>query len=250
MPTTRLTLPRYLDDLIVLAARLLVGVVLVAHGWQKFSQAGWTGPVDDFTGMGAPMPEIAAPLAMFAELVCGALICLGLFTAPAALAVSIQMGVAFYLVHMANGLFVADGGWELVGMIGAASLLLAAYGPGRLSIDALVWPDHFTSRAIRKEFKQAEKRRRERLAAEAASAEAAAGAADSAGAATGPAAGTATAAGASADAQRPVGEARIEDPATDRVDARGPVDSTQRAAAAVGTHHPADVADGHRRPLE
>lgn len=169
MPTTRLTIPRYLDDLLVLAARILVGVVLFAHGWQKFSQAGWTGPVEGFTGMGTPMPEVAAPLAMYAELICGVLIVFGFLTAPAALAMTIQMGVALAMVHLANGLFVDAGGWELVGVIGAAFPLLASYGPGRLSVDAALWPDRLTSRTARKDAKAAEKARRERLAAEAGS---------------------------------------------------------------------------------
>jgi len=42
---------------------------------------------------------------------------------------------AFLLVHIGNGVFVTDNGFELVAVIAAAALLLVAAGPGRYSID-------------------------------------------------------------------------------------------------------------------
>jgi putative oxidoreductase len=45
---------------------------------------------------------------------------------------------AVVFVHGANGIFIADGGWELVGVIGAGLIALGAVGPGRYSIDHLV----------------------------------------------------------------------------------------------------------------
>jgi hypothetical protein len=41
-------------------------------------------------------------------------------------------------VHIPNGVFAADGGWELVGAIAALLLVLAAVGPGRWSVDHAV----------------------------------------------------------------------------------------------------------------
>lgn len=50
------------------------------------------------------------------------------------------MLVAAVLVHVGNGIWVADGGWELVGAIGAGAgvLALAAAGAGRWSVDGLL----------------------------------------------------------------------------------------------------------------
>ncbi|QNE17422.1 hypothetical protein F1D05_05160 [Kribbella qitaiheensis] len=39
-------------------------------------------------------------------------------------------------VHLSNGPFVADGGWELVVVLGLFSLVLAAVGAGRFSLDS------------------------------------------------------------------------------------------------------------------
>ena len=49
--------------------------------------------------------------------------------------VVLDMLGAFLLVHIGNGVFVTDNGFELVAVIAAVALLLVAVGPGRLSID-------------------------------------------------------------------------------------------------------------------
>jgi hypothetical protein len=46
----------------------------------------------------------------------------------------VMVGAAVF-VHIPNGVFAADGGWELVGAIAALLLVLAAAGPGRWSVD-------------------------------------------------------------------------------------------------------------------
>lgn len=42
------------------------------------------------------------------------------------------------LVHVSNGVFVDQGGFELVAALGAGALVLAATGPGTWSVDHLV----------------------------------------------------------------------------------------------------------------
>ena len=48
-----------------------------------------------------------------------------------------MVGAAVF-VHIPNGMFVASGGWELVGVIAAVLLALAAAGSGRYGVDHLV----------------------------------------------------------------------------------------------------------------
>ncbi len=109
----------------------------MAHGWQKIGQNGLEATTQGFSGMGVPMPEIAAPVVAYAELIGGALLVLGLLTGFAGLVLAIDMVVAALLVHASAGIFVTAGGWELVGALGAAALMLAAVGPGRLALDHL-----------------------------------------------------------------------------------------------------------------
>ena len=125
-------------DLGLLLGRLILGVVLVAHGWQKFSEWGLSGTGDAFSGMGVPAAGFSAVVAAVVELVGGALLLVGLFTPVVAVIVALQMVAAAIIVHVGNGVFVDAGGWELVGVIAAAAVLLAAVGAGRFSLDALL----------------------------------------------------------------------------------------------------------------
>ena len=125
-------------DLAVLVARVAIGAVLVAHGAQKFFTFGIGGTIDSFAGMGVPVPEAAALFAAVVELVGGAALILGAATPVAGLLVALNMLGAFVLVHVGKGVFVDQGGFELVAALGAGALVLAATGPGAWSVDRLV----------------------------------------------------------------------------------------------------------------
>ncbi|MGV9305731.1 DoxX family protein [Nonomuraea sp. NPDC003727] len=123
-------------DLAALVARVAIGVIFIAHGWQK-----WQGGLDAVTRMfaqqGVPLPTAAATFATVAELVGGACLVLGLMVRVAALALVADMAGALVFVHAGRGVFVSAGGWELVAALGSACLLLVALGGGRVGIDAL-----------------------------------------------------------------------------------------------------------------
>ncbi|MGQ0776783.1 MAG: DoxX family protein [Pseudonocardiales bacterium] len=128
-------LPASARDAALLVARIVLGVVLIAHGAQKFFTNGIDGTAAGFAGMEIPLPTVSAFVVATIELVGGALLILGLATAVAGLLVVFIMLMAALLVHVGNGIFVTDGGWELVGVIAAVALALAAVGPGRFSVD-------------------------------------------------------------------------------------------------------------------
>ncbi|HEV7786090.1 MAG TPA: hypothetical protein VGQ28_12180, partial [Thermoanaerobaculia bacterium] len=69
------------------------------------------------------------------ELIGGAALVLGVLTTVAGVLLALDMAGAFLFVHMSNGVFVADGGWELVVVLGLFALALAAIGAGRFSVD-------------------------------------------------------------------------------------------------------------------
>ncbi|MDO7868859.1 DoxX family protein [Nocardioides jiangxiensis] len=125
-------------NLALLGVRVLLGAVLVAHGWQKLHDWGIAGTRSSFADMGIPNAGPAATFAVVAELGGGALILLGLCTPLAALLVAADMAGAFWFVHRGTEVFVGDGGWELVAGLGAAALALFAVGAGALSVDALL----------------------------------------------------------------------------------------------------------------
>jgi len=125
------------------AARLIIRVVFgflfLAHGWQKFNEFTIPGTVGAFDGMGVPAAEVAAPVIATLELVGGILLIVGLLTRPVAILLTLNMAVALFLVHAPAGVFVADGGYELVLALGAATLALFLVGPGRISLDAALF---------------------------------------------------------------------------------------------------------------
>ena len=129
------TLPPSVRDAALLVARLLLGVVLIAHGWQKVVTNGLGATTQGFTQMGVPLPPVSAAYAGIVELVGGVLILVGAATALVGVLVVLDMLGAALLVHIGNGVMASDGGWELVGMIGALALVLAAVGAGRYSVD-------------------------------------------------------------------------------------------------------------------
>jgi len=125
------------QDLALLLARAVLGVVLVAHGWQKVQQ-GIGATADGFASMGIPAPEAAAWFAVATELVGGVLLVAGVATRIVAALVVATMAGAFWFAHRGTEVFVAEGGWELVGVIGAAGLALVGSGAGRLSLDGVI----------------------------------------------------------------------------------------------------------------
>jgi putative oxidoreductase len=129
------TFPPSVRDAALLVARLVLGVVLIAHGWQKVFTFGLGGTAQAFTEMGVPLAPVSAAYAGIVELVGGVLILVGAATALAGVLVVLDMLGAALIAHIGNGIMVSDGGWELVGVIGALALVLAAVGAGRFSVD-------------------------------------------------------------------------------------------------------------------
>ena len=130
-----MTVPPPARDALLLVGRVLLGIVLIAHGWQKFAQYGIAGTAAGFAKMGVPLPAVSAVYAAVVELVGGLALLAGAGTVVVGLLVVLDMLGAFVFVHVGNGVFVQSNGFELVWVIAAAALLLVAVGAGRFSVD-------------------------------------------------------------------------------------------------------------------
>ena len=133
-----MTLPASARDAVLLVARVIVGIVLIAHGAQKLFSYGIGGTAASFAQMGVPASSASAVFAAAVELIGGAALLLGAATVVAGALVVVNMLGAFLFVHVGNGVFVTDNGYELVAVIAALALVLVAVGPGRFSVDHAV----------------------------------------------------------------------------------------------------------------
>ncbi|MEU8803171.1 DoxX family protein [Spirillospora sp. NPDC048819] len=128
-----------LTDAGLLIGRLAVGVIFIAHGWQKLTETGHAGVTGSFAELGIPLPGLSAHFATWVELLGGAALVAGALVPVAGVLIALNMAGAFWFVHMDNGLFNRDGGYEYVLVLGATALLLAFAGAGRFSLDAFLW---------------------------------------------------------------------------------------------------------------
>ncbi len=120
--------------------RITVGLFLMPHGAQKlfgmFGGYGIAGTGEFFgTQLGLNPGWLWALVVGLVEFVGGLALVLGFLTRPAAAAVVVVMAVAVFRVHMANGYFWNNGGYEYPLMWGLMALAVFFKGGGQASID-------------------------------------------------------------------------------------------------------------------
>ncbi|MGH3389534.1 MAG: DoxX family protein [Actinomadura sp.] len=135
-------IPAPVADLVLLLARVAIGIIFFAHGWRKLTTMGLAGTEQGFRAMGAPAPALSSLYSTFVELIGGALLIIGALVPLAGLLLFLNMAGALLFVHLDKGLFVDKGGYELVLALGAASLMLAALGGGRYGVDGRLGRHH------------------------------------------------------------------------------------------------------------
>jgi putative oxidoreductase len=116
-----------------------MGVLFMGHGLQKlrgwFGGHGLEGTAGFFESIGLRPGKRHATAAGVAETAGGALLTLGLATPVAAAALIGTMTTAVKTVHLQNGPWVSDGGWEYNAVIIGALAALVETGPGPVSLD-------------------------------------------------------------------------------------------------------------------
>lgn len=130
--------PAAVTDIASLVLRLALGAIFLAHGWDALDGMGTAGVIEAQRAAGIPLPEVAGPFTIYTELIGGALLILGAGTRLFAVAFTGIMLGAWAFIHAPNGIFVENGGFELVLALAAGAVALAATGPGRFSVDYLI----------------------------------------------------------------------------------------------------------------
>lgn len=120
-------------DVAGLVLRAAIGGTMVAHGVRHGRTL--EGTARWFSSIGFRQPKTQAAASAVVETGAGAAVLAGAGTPLAAAAVVGTLLVAARSVHIPNGFFITGEGYEYVLNLSAASIALAAIGPGRLSVD-------------------------------------------------------------------------------------------------------------------
>jgi putative oxidoreductase len=126
----------------ILPLRLVAGLIFTAHGAQKLFA--WFGGYGlDATGqwmesIGLTPGYGLAVMAGSAEFFGGIFLVIGLLIRPTSAVLAIIMLVAIFSVHINNGLFMSNNGYEFSLALLAISVSLLLSGAGKLSLDNVI----------------------------------------------------------------------------------------------------------------
>lgn len=123
---------RALHDLAALVARIAVGGIFFANGWQKLEN-GLTSTDATFATHNVPAPRAWAIITMLSELVGGAFLIAGLVVSVVGLVLFAEALAVFVAAAPINPISLN----ELI-LLGVTSILLAVVGAGRVSVDHMV----------------------------------------------------------------------------------------------------------------
>ncbi|WP_435037584.1 DoxX family protein [Pseudomonas neuropathica] len=122
--------------------RIAVGVIFAAHGAQKlfglFGGYGLAGTAQYMDSIGLHPGYLMAMLAGGTEFFAGLALIIGLLVRPAALGLTFLSLVAIFTVHISNGLFMANNGYEFALALLGGSLAVMIEGAGKLSVDRAI----------------------------------------------------------------------------------------------------------------
>lgn len=113
--------------------RIVSGLLFMVHGTQKLLGV----PASEHGGTVPPF-SFPAGISGVIELVCGALIAIGLITGLAAFIASGEMAVAYFMVHAKGAFWPIQNKGELAILFCFVFLYFAAHGGGIWSIDSLL----------------------------------------------------------------------------------------------------------------
>jgi putative oxidoreductase len=127
--------PQWLRDSLLVLARVVVGGVFAAHGYQKLFVKGPDSVAAGFEKLGIPAPTLSAWFASLVEFFGGIAFALGVLAPLVGVLLTLVMAGALLWAHGSQGFFLPTGS-EYVVVLAAVSLGLG-FGTAHLSVTDL-----------------------------------------------------------------------------------------------------------------
>ena|SRR3989338_2296661 len=121
--------------------RVVLGITLTYHGYGKlFVKGALLGTAQFFAAIGIPLANYAAVLVAFVEFFGGLLLLAGLLTRWVSVLLIIEMLVAFFKVHLKQGLLITPQayGYEFILLILTVLVVILFNGPGEISLGKML----------------------------------------------------------------------------------------------------------------
>ena len=122
--------------------RIFVGIIFAAHGSQKLfgwvGGGGLAGTAQWMESIGLAPGTLMALLSGGTEFFAGLALIIGLLVRPAALGLAFVSLVAIFSVHISNGLFMANNGYEFALALLGGTVAVLFEGAGKLSVDRAI----------------------------------------------------------------------------------------------------------------
>ncbi len=127
---------KVVQDIGLLVARVVLGLILVGHGWHRFT-TGIGATVTTLTQNGLPEPQLFAWGATVLEVIGGVLLIFGLLTPIVAAFVVAEQVMVIAWLRWQNGLWQETNGMEYPIALATLALVLVVFGAGRTGVDVL-----------------------------------------------------------------------------------------------------------------
>lgn len=127
-------------DTALLILRVVLGLTMAAHGYNKFfGKGGLAGTAGWFDSIGMRPGMFHARVAATTEVAAGLGLAVGLLTPIPAAGFVALMVTAAWTVHRRNGFFIVKEGWEYNLVLAVVAVAIAGIGAGRYSLDYLLF---------------------------------------------------------------------------------------------------------------
>ena len=125
-----------LKGITLMLARIVMGFIMVTHGWHRWQNEGITAEANILEHAGIPNPGLMVWLLIGFEVIGGIFLIFGLATPVIGLGLMV-LNIGIILTLRSHTFYVHNSGWEYNAVMTIVGLMLMTHGAGRIGLDNL-----------------------------------------------------------------------------------------------------------------